>query len=52
MLKIRDLKKSFAQPDGGRLDILDIPQFNVDEGEQVVDNDDLEAVQAKKKQKK
>ena len=36
MLKIRDLKKSFAQPDGGRLDILDIPEFNVDEGEQVV----------------
>ena len=36
MLKISDLKKSFAQPDGGRLEILDIPSFQVDRGEQVV----------------
>ena len=36
MLKILDLKKSFSQPDGGRLEILDIPSFQVDRGEQVV----------------
>ena len=36
MLEILDLKKSFAQPDGERLEILDIPEFRVDAGEQVV----------------
>ena len=36
MLKILDLKKSFAQPAGRRLEILDIPSFQVDSGEQVV----------------
>ena len=36
MLEIFDLKKSFAQPDGERLEILEIPKFQVDRGEQVV----------------
>ena len=36
MLNIWNLKKSFSQPDGGRLEILDIPSFEVAEGEQVV----------------
>ena len=36
MLEILDLKKSFAQPDGERLEILEIPKFQVDRGEQVV----------------
>ena len=36
MLEILDLKKSFPQPDGERLAILDIPEFRVDAGEQVV----------------
>lgn len=36
MLEIRDLKKSFEQPGGGRLMILDLPQLTVSAGEQVV----------------
>lgn len=36
MLEILDLKKSFAQPDGEPLEILEIPEFQVDRGEQVV----------------
>ena len=36
MLSITNLKKSFAEPDGGRLPILDIPRFLVGEGEQVL----------------
>jgi ABC-type lipoprotein export system ATPase subunit len=36
MLQISDLKKSFREPDGGTLPILDIKEFHVGEGEQVV----------------
>jgi len=36
MLELTDVKKSFAQPDGSELHILDIPEFEVDAGEQVV----------------
>ena len=36
MLEIHDLKKSFDQPGGGRLPILDIPSLVVGAGEQVV----------------
>jgi len=36
MLQLTDLKKSFPQPDGSELPILDIPQFHVGEGEQMV----------------
>lgn len=36
MLEIQDLKKSFDQPGGGRLDILDIPALTVQAGEQAV----------------
>ena len=36
MLAIRDLRKSFIEPDGGRLPILDVREFAVDAGEQVV----------------
>ncbi len=36
MLHLQDVKKSFAEPDGGRLPILDVPQFDVGAGEQVV----------------
>ncbi len=36
MLEIMNLKKSFTLPDGGNLPILDIPRFDVDEGEQLV----------------
>ena len=35
MLLIKDLKKSFIQPDGTRLPILDIPEFRVAAGEQM-----------------
>ncbi len=35
MLTLKDLKKSFAQPDGTRLPILDIPEFHVAPGEQI-----------------
>lgn len=36
MLKIENIKKSFVQPDGGRVPILDIENFEVAAGEQVV----------------
>ncbi len=36
MLEIRNLKKSYAEPSGNRLLILDIPQLDIGEGEQVV----------------
>ncbi|MCU0709692.1 MAG: ABC transporter ATP-binding protein [Pirellula sp.] len=36
LLEIRDLKKSYAEPGGGKVPILDIAEFHVDEGEQVV----------------
>jgi len=36
MLQLKDVKKSFVQPDGTELRILDIPEFNVTAGEQVV----------------
>jgi ABC-type lipoprotein export system ATPase subunit len=35
MLQLRHVKKSYLEPDGGRLPILDIPQFNVADGEQM-----------------
>lgn len=35
MLLLQDVKKSFAEPGGGRLPILDIPHFRVDAGEQL-----------------
>jgi ABC-type lipoprotein export system ATPase subunit len=36
MLLLRNVKKSFAEPGGGRLPILDVEEFQVDAGEQVV----------------
>ena len=36
MLQLKDLKKSFRQPDGTELPVLDIPEFHVAAGEQVV----------------
>ncbi|HWB01348.1 MAG TPA: ABC transporter ATP-binding protein [Pirellulales bacterium] len=36
MLLMRDVKKSFVDPDGGRLPILDIAEFHVAAGEQVL----------------
>lgn len=36
LLEIASLKKSYAEPGGGRVDIIDIPQFAMDVGEQVV----------------
>ncbi|SIN75987.1 putative ABC transport system ATP-binding protein [Singulisphaera sp. GP187] len=36
MLLLRNVKKSFAEPGGGRLPILDVAEFQVDAGEQVV----------------
>jgi ABC-type lipoprotein export system ATPase subunit len=36
LLQLREVKKSFYQPDGTELPILDIPDFDVDAGEQVV----------------
>jgi ABC-type lipoprotein export system ATPase subunit len=36
MLRIKDLKKSFSLPDGQRLPVLDIPDFSIASGEQVV----------------
>jgi len=36
LLQLRDVTKSFSQPDGTALPILDIPDFSVDAGEQVV----------------
>ncbi len=36
MLQIRDLKKSYAEPSGQRIPILDIERFDIGAGEQVV----------------
>jgi ABC-type lipoprotein export system ATPase subunit len=36
MLQLRNVKKSYTEPDGSRLPILDIPQFDVASGEQIV----------------
>jgi putative ABC transport system ATP-binding protein len=36
MLELSDVKKTFVQPDGSELHILDIPEFEVGGGEQVV----------------
>src|SRR2546423_14772124 len=36
MLELRNVKKSYREPDGSRLAILDIPQFSVKAGEQMV----------------
>lgn len=36
MLEIKNLKKSYVEPDGGELPILDIPEWKVETGEQVV----------------
>ena len=36
MLDLRDVKKSFVEPDGTPLPILDIPEFHVAPGEQMV----------------
>src|SRR5580704_8032494 len=36
MLELKNVKKSFAEPGGGRLPILDIPALKVEVGEQVV----------------
>ncbi|TWT90814.1 putative ABC transporter ATP-binding protein [Pseudobythopirellula maris] len=36
MLLLEGVKKSYREPDGSELPILDIPRFAVDEGEQVV----------------
>ena len=34
-LKIQDLVKSFDQPGGGKLTVLDVPQFDIADGQQV-----------------
>jgi ABC-type lipoprotein export system ATPase subunit len=36
LLEIANLKKSYAEPGGGTVMILDIPEFHMDDGEQVV----------------
>jgi putative ABC transport system ATP-binding protein len=36
LLELKNIKKSFTQPDGTKLDVLDIPRFEADAGEQVV----------------
>jgi ABC-type lipoprotein export system ATPase subunit len=36
MLAVRELRKSFIEPDGGKLPILDVREFHVGAGEQVV----------------
>ncbi len=36
MLKLREVVKNYVQPDGGVLHVLDIEQFDVAEGEQIV----------------
>lgn len=36
MLQLRNVKKSYPEPDGGWLPILDIPSFEVQDGEQMV----------------
>src|SRR3954462_8200085 len=35
MLQLRNVQKSYTEPDGSRLPILDIPQFEVASGEQI-----------------
>src|SRR5437762_13272207 len=35
MLQLRHVQKSYTEPDGSRLPILDIPQFDVTHGEQM-----------------
>ena len=35
MLQLRNVQKSYTEPDGSRLPILDIPQFDVTNGEQM-----------------
>ena len=36
LLQLKDLEKRYPQPDGGLLTVLDIPEFKIDAGEQVV----------------
>jgi len=36
MLKLENIQKSFVQPDGGTVPILDVPSFEIGTGEQVV----------------
>ncbi len=36
MLRIEQLKKSYPLPEGGRLQVLDVPMFQINPGEQVV----------------
>src|SRR5437868_6527566 len=36
MLKLENVKKSFAQPGGSPLAIIDVPRFEVARGEQIV----------------
>jgi ABC-type lipoprotein export system ATPase subunit len=36
MLRIQGLKKTFAEPGGGRLPVLDVPEFHLAAGEQAV----------------
>jgi ABC-type lipoprotein export system ATPase subunit len=36
MLKLNQIKKSFVQPDKKRVPILDIPEFEIEAGEQVI----------------
>ncbi|MEM9643782.1 MAG: ABC transporter ATP-binding protein [Planctomycetota bacterium] len=35
LLQIRDLIKSFDQPGGGRLTVLDVPSFDIEQGQQL-----------------
>ncbi|MEN6558005.1 MAG: ATP-binding cassette domain-containing protein, partial [Thermoguttaceae bacterium] len=35
MLYLKDIKKTFVQPDGSPLPVLDIPEFRVAAGEQI-----------------
>ena len=35
MLTLENVKKSYREPNGNQLPILDIPQFSVDAGEQM-----------------
>lgn len=36
LLELRDVKKSFSQPDGGKLPVIDIEHYGVEAGEQLV----------------
>ncbi|MFM9066436.1 MAG: ATP-binding cassette domain-containing protein, partial [Planctomycetota bacterium] len=36
MLRLQDVKKSYLEANGNRLPILDIPEFALDRGEQMV----------------